>query len=382
MTNATQAPGLPNTDYYAPNFRVEIEGEELDPQTHGDILDLKVVMDKDNMASFDFTVNNWDDKTVAFKYSDSHTFDVGKQVHIMMGYADRMLSMVSGQIASMTPRFVEGQASTLTVSGQDGMALLRDSQPEDGETIQYLQKADWEIAQAIAERHGLNFEATREGEVHAEVIQRNQDDARFLMERAKRIDFDCFIVTDPQSNESTLNFVRPPDGREAGPIRSYQFVWGQSLISFTPTISLSRQVSRVTVRGWDDRSKQAIVATATAEDLPETGSGSSGPQVVADSMPRRQEVVVDSPVASIEEARELAASILRERAYEFITGVGRCIGLADLRCGDNIELQRLGRFSGTYYVKKVSHSIGGSGYMTEFEARRLFHPDDAQEEGS
>jgi phage protein D len=293
-----------------------------------------------------------------------------------------MLSMVSGQIASMTPRFADGQASTLTVSGQDGMALLRDSQPEDGETIQYLQKADWEIAQVIAERHGLSFVATEEGEVHAEVIQRNQDDAQFLMERAKRIDFDCFIVTDSESSESTLNFVRPPDGREAGPIRTYQFVWGQSLISFTPTISLSRQVSQVTVRGWDDRTKQAIVATATAEDLPETGSGSSGPQVVADSMPRRQEVVVDSPVASYEEARELAISILRERAYEFINGTGRCIGLADLRCGDNIELQRLGRFSGTYYVKKVSHSIGSNGYLTDFEARRLFHPDEAEEEGT
>ncbi|MCU7922513.1 MAG: type IV secretion protein Rhs [Candidatus Thiodiazotropha sp. (ex Dulcina madagascariensis)] len=382
MQDVTQTAGLPNTDYYAPNFRVEIEGEELDREAHGDILELKVVMDKDNMTSFDFTVNNWDDKTIAFKYSDRNTFDVGKHVHIMMGYADRMLSMVSGQIATMTPRFVDGQASTLTVSGQDGMALLRDSQPGDGETIQYLQKADWEIAQAIAERHGLNFEATREGEVHTEVIQRNQDDAQFLMERAKRIDFDCFIITDPESNESTLNFVRPPDGRTAGPIRTYQFVWGESLISFTPTISLSRQVSTVTVRGWDDRTKQAIVATATADDLPETGSGSSGPQVVADTMPRRQEVVVDSPVASYEEARDLAISILRERAYEFITGVGRCIGLADLRCGDNIELQRLGRFSGTYYVKKVSHSIGGNGYLTDFEARRLFHPDQAQQGGA
>lgn len=382
MQNVIQASGLPDTDYYAPNFRIEVEGEELDPETHGDILQVKVVMDMDNMTSFDFTVNNWDDKTIGFKYSDRDTFDVGKNVHVMMGYADRMLSMVTGQISTMTPRFVDGQASTLTVAGQDGMAPLRDSKPEDGETIQYLNKADWEIAQAIAERHGLNFNATREGEVHSEVIQRNQDDAQFLMERAKRIDFDCFILTDPESNESTLNFIRPPDGREAGPIRVYQFRWGESLISFTPTISLSRQVSRVTVRGWDDRTKQAIVATATVDDLPENESGSSGPEIVAVAMPRRQEVVVDTPVASIEEARDLAISRLRERAYEFITGVGRCIGLADLRCGDNIELQRLGRFSGAYYIKKVSHLIGDNGFLTDFEVRRLHQPEEIERGGT
>ncbi len=381
MVSPSRVAGLPDTSYYAPNFRVEVEGEELDQETHGDILQVKVVMDMENMTSFDFTVNNWNDKTVGFKYSDKSTFDVGKNVHIEMGYADDMLSMVTGQITSMTPRFADGQASTLTVAGQDGMAPLRDSKPEDGERIQYLNKADWEIAQEIAERHELRFEATREGEVHAEVIQRNQDDAQFLMERAKRIDFDCFILTDPITAESTLHFVRPPDGREAGPIRVYQFRWGESLISFTPTINLSRQVGRVTVRGWDDRTKQAIVYTATPEDIPEEDRGPTGPEIIAAAMPRRQEIVVDSPVTSVEEARILAETRLNERAYEFVTGVGRCIGLPDLRCGDNIELHRLGRFNGTYYVKKLTHTIGSSGYTTDFEVRRLHDPIPTDEEG-
>jgi phage protein D len=48
------------------------------------------------------------------------------------------------------------------------------------------------------------------------------------------------------------------------------------------------------------------------------------------------------------------------------------IGIPDLRPGDNIELQGLGkRFSGAYYVTKVEHSLGNNGYLTQFEVRSL-----------
>ena len=70
---------------------------------------------------------------------------------------------------------------------------------------------------------------------------------------------------------------------------------------------------------------------------------------------------------------ELAKSLLRERAYEFITATGKVAGLPELRPGDNLEMFGLGRrFSGSYYVKRVEHSLGSSGFFTEFTARRIF----------
>ena len=46
------------------------------------------------------------------------------------------------------------------------------------------------------------------------------------------------------------------------------------------------------------------------------------------------------------------------------------IGLPDLRPGDNLELKGLGqRFSNQYYVTKVEHTLGGSGYLTSFTVR-------------
>ena len=48
---SSQVPGLPRTSYYAPNFRVEVEGRELHPERHGDVLDLKVTMDMDMLRT-------------------------------------------------------------------------------------------------------------------------------------------------------------------------------------------------------------------------------------------------------------------------------------------------------------------------------------------
>ena len=79
---STRQSGLPAVDYYAPNFQIEVEGHELDPESKGDVLEVKVAMDKDNLTSFDLAINNWDDKKFGFKYSDTQVFEVGNRVTV------------------------------------------------------------------------------------------------------------------------------------------------------------------------------------------------------------------------------------------------------------------------------------------------------------
>jgi phage protein D len=370
-TASLRQPGLPAVDYYAPNFKIEVENRELDPEAKGDILDVKVTMDLENLTSFDLTINNWDDKHFGFKYSDTKTFDVGNRVHVRMGYADDLRFMASGLISSLTPKFTEAGPPTLGVTGVDAMLRLRDRKPVGDDVKKFVDKADWQIAQVIAQRNHLDVKVTQDGPTHALVVQKNQDDASFLMERAKRIDFDTYIRVDPDTGRDTLYFVRPTDARDGRPARVYVFEWGKTLINFNPQLKLGQQVSKVTVRGWDPRTKSPIVYTADKSDLPNSGGGGeSGPALAGQRLGDKQDVVVDQPVASMQEARDLAMSLLRERAYQYLTGSGEVIGLPDLRPGDNIELQGLGRrFSGEYYVTKVEHSLGGNGYLTSFEVR-------------
>jgi phage protein D len=364
--------GLP-ADYYAPDYLIEVEQQALDAQTKGDVIDLKITLAKDSIGSFSLTINNWDDKQLGFKYSDGKTFALGNRIHVKLGYAGNLVSVLRGIVTSLAPQFPDSGPPTLAVGCQDTLIKLKGRKPAEGEQKKYVDMRDWEIAQAVAQRNGLRFNGTQEGPQHELVMQKNQDDAQFLIERAKRIGFDCFIEVDRQTGADQLNFIKPTDGGDGRPIRVYTFEWGKSLMNFAPTLSLAHQVGKVTVRGWDPRNKQAIHYTATKDDLPELPSGAaSGPGTAQEQMDDKQDVVVDRPVFSTEEARYLAISLLRERAALFMTGSGQVIGLPDLRPGDKVELAKLGtRFSGTYEVTKVDHSLGGSGFTTRFE---VSHP--------
>ena len=394
VPTATTEPEIADPDRYAPEFEVFIEGVEADPTTKNDILDIKVHRDLEEMSGFDLELNNWDDVNLRFKHSDSREFKLGSRVAVRLGYADKLMTVATGTISTLAPKFPDGASPTVSVSGVDGMLRLKENKPDASVDKIYRNQADWQIAETVAQRNKLRIVTTQEGPVHDRVVQKNQSDAEFLMERAKRVDFDCFILPDPATGEEILYFIRPTDGRDGRPIRLFRLAYQPglstgptalpeglvpNLLDFTPTLTISKQVSKLTVRGWNPRTKQQIAVEASVSDLPagqNSAGGESGPQVADSAAGSRQEVVVDAPVTSEEEARALAVSLLRERAYEFITATGRVAGLPELRPGDNLEIFGLGqRFSGTYFVKRVEHTLGTSGFFTTFTGRRIFQGD-------
>ena len=393
----TVALAVPPGESYAPDFAVLVEGKQLDARTRGDVVSIQVNMDLEKMTTFDLTFSNWDEEQLRFKYSeeaqDGAKLALGGRIAIRLGYADKLITVAVGTITNLNPRFPESGPPTIAVGGTDDLQKLRNRKLRPDESPHYRQLADWQIAQQVAARHGLAVEVTREGPVWDHVVQKGQSDAQFLAERARRIDFDCYIATDVRTDRQTLHFERPRDGRTAQDYQGEQGVHelaygpglfaetqriGQprplvpSLIEFTPTLTLAKQVSAVTVRGWNPATKEPIAFTATERQLP-PGRGESGPQAAGRALAGREEVVVDAPVASEEEARRLATALLTERSYAFLTGSGRIAGLPGLRPGHVLDVHGLGRrFSGEYYVTRVVHTLNTSGFFTEFGARRVY----------
>ncbi len=228
------------------------------------------------------------------------------------------------------------------------------------------------------------MKVTQEGPVHDLVVQRNTDDATFLKERAKLLSFEVFMRTDPDTGEDVLHFVSPTDGRGSEPITTYTLAWGgmrntdipPSLLEFKPVLAAGDQVQSVTVRGWDPKTKKKITQTATRENTPgvaqiDNTNGPEAAETLGGTSEAKCEVIVDRPVASEEEALKVAQAILSERAYRFLTGHGKVIGLPDLRPGTNVEIGGVGRrFSGTYFVTKVTHVLNQQGFLTEFDVSR------------
>lgn len=367
--------GLPPTGFYAPNFLIKVEGKALDQVTHGDVLSLKVTMEIGKMTSADIQLNNWDDRKVSFKYSDQAGIFVGDRVEVQLGYADRLVTVLQGRINSLAPEFGEKGASILKIGVLDHMQLLKDRKPKDGEKRQFCQATDGEIALEIANRNTLKHDIDPGGIVHEQVDQNKMDDAEFLLERARRIDYECFVYIDETSCEATLRFGAPRDKRAGSRMREHKFAWGESLISFMPTLTMSNQVARVTVRGWNEDTKEVVEYTAGPKDI-EGADGKTGAEEAEKAVEGKQEIVIGAGVRNKDEVKKLAIARINERAYEYIKGKGSIIGLPDLRLGDNVTLSGLGnRFSGTYYVTNVEHTLDATkGYLTSFNARKSAGP--------
>jgi phage protein D len=92
---------------------------------------------------------------------------------------------------------------------------------------------------------------------------------------------------------------------------------------------------------------------------------------VAQEVQGRQEVITDRPVRNQAAAKEMAKEILCNFRGDLVRGSGSTVGLPDLRAGNRIVIRGLGaRFSGSYFVTSSTHTIGPSGYKTNFESRR------------
>lgn len=345
--------------YFAPAFKVEINGADLAADVSKNIMEVSVVHELNTLDSFSLTIANPYPTMRWTHTSDAELLKEGNAITIDIGYVDDLHSMLDGEITKISPTFPESGTPTLRVEGHSRLHRLQSSR----RTRTFQDVTDKEIAEKIAQDLGLTPEAEETKTKHPYVIQYNQTNLDFLNERARYINFEVLV------EGTTLIFRKAKQDQS----KTYALVWGQTLKSFNPTLNTLQQVNEVIVRGYDPKAKKEIVGRAGAGDEETTmGGAQTGAQVAAQAFgSQREEVRVATPVASQEEADQIARAIYNQRALELVTGSGSCIGLPDVRAGRVIELQGLGpRFSGLYYILQSTHSLSSGGYLTTFSVKR------------
>lgn len=369
MTVAGAVPIYEGQDFYVPVFEVTLAGRSVGQDVVRDILSVSYKDSIQAIDSFEIAINNWDAASRTFKYSDRQLFDPGKQLELRMGYQGALQSMLKGEITSLRPSFPAGGGSTLAISGLNILHRFRIKE----ESRTYVDMTDSEIAEEIAQRLDVNIEAVKAPDEprFKYLIQDNQYDIIFLMERARRIGYDIVVqeeASGSQASETVL--VYRPSTTVHHP--TYRLTYGKSLIEFQPELTTANQVGKVTVRGWDNVQKKKIEYTATRQELATRGVGQRGGQgAIEKSVEQKAEIVATKPVESDAEARKLAIEILGGIAKEMVKGTGSVPGLPDIRAGTVLEIDGLGdRFSGRYFVVSSTHTIGDSGYTSQFECRR------------
>jgi len=368
--------------YYVPEFQVSIAGKKVEDGILRDVMQVTYKDNVEEIDSFELVVNNWDASKLLPKYEPpsesqyANIFDPGKRLELRMGYRSQMLLMLTGEITTLEPSFPESGSPTLSVRGLNVLHSLRTEQHSYG----WEKKRDSDIAVELGKmpvkpgKPGLNLKVeidpSRQETAEAFVLMYNQFDIVFLMERARRHGYEVVLVEKDATGDRHLYFG-PSKSRLAAP--TYKLEWGRSLCSFKPKLSTARQISSVNVRGWDRSANKLIDVTVSWKDLvpPPPPAEQKRLELLAQAFDNRKEVITDEPVRNAAEAKQKAEGKLRRQLTEMVTASGVTVGLPDLRAGRKVQILGLGpRYSGNYYITQTTHTMGDSGYRTQFEARR------------
>lgn len=347
------------TDRTSPEHRILINGAAIPPELDADVLAVTVCQYADGGDRFEVLVNALDAAEQRLKWIDSDHVRPGNEIAIELGYMGQLTRVLVGEIVAVRVTFANNQAAQLHIQGFDRLHRLRRGR----KTRVYSEMKDSQIAEQIASALSLQPQVADSAVVHPYVLQNNLSDIDFLMERARRIHFEVVV------EDRTLYF-RPVANHLAETIA---LEYMRDLKSFTVRLSTARQVSDVSVRGWNPATKEAIIGNAQASDVASRMKGdASGPEIADEAFGTFSDAVVDVPVSSQGEADQLAEAYMNAVALGLTAGEGEAVGDPALKAGSTIELRGLGhRFSGAYYVVKAEHRVSpDSGYVTRFDVRR------------
>src|SRR3954469_11167147 len=339
---------VPGPNVPVPSFEVSINGSALSAIVGAHIVGVSVEKATELPDIFSLDIVASDELDDEFMWiDDEELFPVGGSVEVKLGYADQLTSLFKGEITGLEPSFGAGRAPVLVVRGYDRRHRLARGRS----TRSFVKKKDSEIAAQIARAAGLTADVTDSVVTHDYVMQANQTDLEFLLERARRINYEVVV------EDKTLAFR--PVANAAG--AEVTLAADADLFEFRPRLSAAAQVADVVVRGWDPQHKQAIVGRAKSGDEVSKMKGQQAGAALSErAFGAATGELSRLPVASQAEADQLAIATLNETALELITGEAACDGSTLLRPGKVVEITGAGkRFSGLYYVTAVAHVITG-----------------------
>lgn len=341
-------------NFYAPGYQVLVDGDDIVRAHKVEITRVNFEDTLDGADRFTITISD-----PSLKWIDNNLFEPGKEVTVKMGYVDKLSTMIVGEIISLKPSFPTDGNPQLEISGFD----LSHQFTRVRRQRSFRDKKDSEVVQTIASeaKHKLSTVIETTDTVHPHITQNRKTDLEFIEELAQRNFFEFMV------KEKTLYFQSPRRDRSA----IFSLEYGSSLLSFDPEINTANQVSEVTVRGWDPSAKEEIVGTAThgSEEARQSGRQSGG-DVVEDIYGTVEERIMDRPVLNQQEADDLARDMLNRASEGFITGSANCIGIPEIRAGENIELKGVGKkFSKKYYIERTTHTISSGGYTMTFNVK-------------
>ncbi|MEE8392261.1 MAG: VgrG-related protein [Anaerolineae bacterium] len=332
-------------------------------------------------AMFSITVTDTiDNDTGKLKYTDADTFQVGAEVKIEVE-TDEVLdevrevreTLIIGEITAIEPIFSTGGSATLRIRGYDRSHRLTrgkktrtygDANPTgNGITEEQI------INTIVQETDQITSKRVDTGDLsnlkYHYVLQYNQTDLEFLWSRARLLGYQVYV------EDKTLYFQKADAHRGNESTKPAILRWGNNLKCFEPRLTLMHQVNQAMVKGWDPKTKAAIEGMGkmdTSKTVPEIGLGKKGGDLAKTAFKDpAEEVVVDQPVLTIDQAKAMAEARFAQAESEFIQADGECDGDPRLIAGRVVIIEGVGKnFGGDYYVTQARHVYAKGDYRVTF----------------
>jgi phage protein D len=224
--------------------------------------------------------------------------------------------------------------------------------------------SDEDIIQQIASEYGLSAEINLDSPIHSRVKQLNQSDFSFLLDRVRAAGGVMWMEPNKLIVKKDIDALANPEELE----------YGAALKQFVVQGDLRNQCTSVGVAGWDIRSKTPIRHSATDDVLDTENRGKTGGRALEEAFGQRLQTLVHDMPDSHEEAEHMAETYYREKAEQFVTGIGIAEPLPGLHVGRTVDIRGVGKlFEGTYAVTQVRHCFDTTeGLRTEFNVRRAW----------
>lgn len=343
---------MPKQNEFVSDIYLRLNGEELLPPALNQVTE--VTVEQDTHLSGMFTIRLYDPD---LSLLDEGRFDPATPIEILGRAAnDQPVSLIKGEITAIAPQFGEGMIAELVVRGYDQSHRLY----REVKSKTYLNVKDSDLASQFARHAGLTAVVDSTPTVYDHLYQHNLSDLQFLMQRAWRIGYECYVDSDK------LIFRKPAPVADA----ALTLTWGEDLLSFQPHLTLAEQVEEVEVRGWDVQKKAPITGKANKGALYPDIKEKKG-DAWSKALPGAAKmVIVDQPPVSQAEALILAQARLNEISGGFIEAEGVAFRRPEIKAGQRIKLAGLGkRFSGDYVITSATHRYTHAGFKTTFFVR-------------
>lgn len=335
-----------------PQFVIKLDGTALPNEMKMDLARLEVdrAIFLPGMATLEFHDQD-------LKWADDAKFAIGKTLTITASAADMTATQVplfEGEITSLEMNFDLSESSTFLVRAYDRSHRLQRTR----QAKSFEQQKDSDAISAVAGGGGMRPTVTSTSDVRPQILQDNTSDYEFICRLARRNGM--VVLSDGQQL-----FVKKPSDFTAPAI---QKEYRNGLSEFHPVLTATSQVSKVTTRGWDPKTKQAVVGEAktTASGAETTGWGGTGSKL-ASSFGTATSLVTDVPFTAQGEGDALAKAGLADRWSRDMRGEGTAYGDPKILPGTWLQLTKLGtRFSGKYFVTRARHVYRAAAYDTEF----------------